>query len=70
MQENKDMNVWLAPVEGQRVLFPIKVAVRTMIGMGELEADSWSVEGDGKAIPTTAKPAGKAKDAIKAGAGQ
>lgn len=67
MQENKDMNVWLAPVEGQRVLFPIKVAVRTMMGMGELAAASWSVEGDGT---TTAKRTGKVREPIKAGAGQ
>lgn len=59
MQENKDMNVWLAPVEGQRILFPVRVAVRTMVGMGELEAASWSVESQAKA-----------NQAIKAGAGQ
>ncbi|HZH09390.1 MAG TPA: DUF3108 domain-containing protein [Microvirga sp.] len=71
MQENKDMNVWLAPVEGPRVLFPIKVAVRTMVGMGELEAASWSVEGDVKpASAATPKPAAKAKAPIQAGAGQ
>jgi len=70
MQENKDMTVWLAPVEGARVLFPIKVAVRTMVGMGELAAASWSLEGDGKATPAAAKPAGKAREPIKARAGQ
>jgi hypothetical protein len=70
MQENKDMNVWLAPVEGQRVLFPIRIAVRTMMGMGELEAANWSVEGDGKVTPTAAKPTGRARESIKAGAGQ
>ena len=32
MEENKDMSVWLAPVEGQRVLVPLRIAVRTMIG--------------------------------------
>lgn len=68
MQENKDMNVWLAPVEGARVLFPIKVAVRTMIGMGELEAASWSVEGDG--TTTAAKRGPKGREPVRAGAGQ
>jgi hypothetical protein len=62
------MNVWLAPVEGQRVLFPIKVAVRTMIGMGELEAASWSVEGEAKVTPTSAKPRARATQPIKADA--
>ncbi|PVE26022.1 DUF3108 domain-containing protein [Microvirga sp. KLBC 81] len=70
MQENKDMNVWLAPVEGARVLFPIKVAVRTMIGMGELEAASWSVEGEAKATAAAARPRIKGRDPIKAGVGQ
>jgi len=68
MQENKDMNVWLAPVEGPRVLFPIKVAVRTMIGMGELEAASWSVEGDGGT--KAARRQGKGREPVRAGAAQ
>lgn len=66
MQDNKDMNVWLAPVEGARVLFPVKVAVRTMLGMGELEAANWSVEGDG----TTAKRATRGREPVRAGAAQ
>lgn len=70
MQENKDMNVWLAPVEGAQVLFPIKVAVRTMVGMGELEAASWLLEGDVKAASKTAKRPTKARAPIQAGAGQ
>ncbi|WP_414472832.1 DUF3108 domain-containing protein [Microvirga sp. M2] len=68
MQENRDMNVWLAPVEGPRVLFPIKVAVRTMIGMGELEAASWSVEGAGAA--TAAGGGARGREPVRAGAGQ
>lgn len=70
MQENRDMNVWLAPVEGQRVLFPIKVAVRTMVGMGELEAASWTVESDVKPASAKTRPARKARAPIQAGAGQ
>ncbi|WP_262272496.1 DUF3108 domain-containing protein [Microvirga yunnanensis] len=56
MQDNKDMSVWLAPVEGPRLLFPLKISVRTMIGMGELQASLWSLEG-GK----TSAPARKAE---------
>ena len=67
MQDNKDINVWLAPVEGPRVLFPIKVAVRTMVGMGELEAASWSVEGSGRAKAD--KRGAKAREPVRAGAG-
>ncbi len=56
MQENKDMSVWLAPIEGQRLLFPVRVAVRTMAGMSVVEAASFSVGGDAKVVPTAAKP--------------
>jgi len=69
MQENRDMSVWLAPVEGPRLLFPLKVSVRTMIGMGELQASLWSLEGDGKPS-SPARRAVKAEEAVKAGAVQ
>lgn len=69
MQENKDMSVWLAPVEGPRLLFPLKVSIRTMIGMGEMQASLWSLEEDGKASPPTRK-AERADDTIKAEAVQ
>ncbi|MBB4040570.1 hypothetical protein GGR34_002227 [Microvirga flocculans] len=67
MQENRDIAVWLAPVEGPRLLFPLKVAVRTMIGMGEMQASLWSVEEDGKPAQPTRR-AVKAEGAITAGA--
>jgi hypothetical protein len=66
MQENRDMSVWLAPVEGPRLLFPLKVSVRTMIGVGEMQASLWSLEGDGKASQPSRR-AVRADDAIKAG---
>lgn len=67
MQENKDIAVWLAPVEGPRLLFPLKVSVRTMIGMGEMQASLWSLEEDGKASLPIRK-AVRADEAIEAGA--
>jgi hypothetical protein len=67
MQENRDMSVWLAPVEGPRLLFPLKVSVRTMIGMGEMQASLWSLEESGKASSPTRRAA-RADEAIKAGA--
>ena len=69
MQENKDIAVWLAPVEGPRLLFPLKVSVRTMIGMGEMQASLWSLEEDGKASLPIHK-AVRADEAIEAGAVQ
>lgn len=69
MQENRDMSVWLAPVEGPRLLFPLKVSVRTMIGVGEMEASLWSLEGDGKASRPMRR-AVRADEAVQAGAVQ
>jgi hypothetical protein len=43
MAENKDMEVWLAPVAGANVLLPFRVSVRTMIGMAVAEATEFSV---------------------------
>lgn len=38
MAENKDMEAWLAPVEGTRLLVPVKISVRTMIGTTVIDA--------------------------------
>ncbi len=69
MEENRDMAVWLAPLEGKRVLFPVRVAVRTMIGMSVAEASTWSVDGSAKMIPTSGRRV-RARDAVRAGAAQ
>jgi Protein of unknown function (DUF3108) len=69
MTDNKDISVWLAPVESQKLLVPVRIAVRTMLGMGVAEASSWNVEGDAKVLPTSGRPI-RAKDAVNAGAAQ
>src|SRR5579875_2041205 len=38
MEENRDMQIWLAPVAGASALAPYKVSVKTMVGLVELEA--------------------------------
>jgi hypothetical protein len=43
MTENKDIEVWLAPVRGASVLLPFRVSVRTMIGIAVAEATEFSV---------------------------
>lgn len=53
MEENRDMSVWLAPVEGTRVLLPIRIAVRTTVGTNIIEATRWQRSG-GPATSTTA----------------
>jgi hypothetical protein len=44
MAENKDLEVWLAPIENDRVLFPFRVSARTMIGTTVIEASEFRVE--------------------------
>ncbi|TGD95411.1 DUF3108 domain-containing protein [Methylobacterium nonmethylotrophicum] len=45
MEENTDMSVWLAPVAGARVLLPLRIAVRTQLGLNIIEATRWSQAG-------------------------
>ena len=44
MTENKNMEVWLAPIESARVLMPYRISVRTMIGTAVIEASEFSVQ--------------------------
>ena len=59
MEENRDMQVWLAPVQGTRVLIPLRISIRTMIGMSVIEASSFALQPDARIVP-----------AVKAGAAQ
>ena len=45
MEENRDMSVWLAPVEGTRLLLPIRISVRTTVGTNIIEATRWTRSG-------------------------
>jgi hypothetical protein len=54
MEDNRDMSVWLAPVEGTRVLLPIRISVRTTVGTNIIEATRWTRSG-GAAGTTTAQ---------------
>jgi hypothetical protein len=56
MEENREMSVWLAPVEGTRVLIPLRISVLTTIGTNIIEATRWSQSG----TPTTTGTAGAA----------
>ncbi len=44
MADNKDLEVWLAPIEKDHVLIPFRVSVRTMIGTTVVEATEFRVE--------------------------
>lgn len=45
MAENKDMEIWLAPVGRTKVLWPFRISVRTMVGIAIAEATTFSVGG-------------------------
>jgi len=58
MEENTEMSVWLAPVEGARVLLPLRIAVRTQLGLNIIEATRWSQSGQGPQNGQAAPEAG------------
>jgi hypothetical protein len=55
MESNKDMSVWLAPVEGQKVLVPVRIAVRTMVGMSVVEASTFSIDSGARVTPISGR---------------
>jgi uncharacterized protein DUF3108 len=44
MAENKDLEVWLAPIERDHVLIPFRVSARTMIGTTVIEASEFRLD--------------------------
>jgi hypothetical protein len=44
MADNKDLEVWLAPIARDHLLFPFRVSVRTMIGTTVVEASEFRVD--------------------------
>jgi len=45
MAENRDMQIWLAPVAGASALAPFKVSIKTTVGTLAIEATEFSVSG-------------------------
>ena len=43
MRDNRDMSVWLAQVEGTRLLLPLRISVQTQVGLSVVEAVGWKV---------------------------
>jgi hypothetical protein len=44
MADNKDLEVWLAPIASDRLLIPFRVSVRTMIGTTVIEAQEFRLD--------------------------
>ncbi|RFB74978.1 DUF3108 domain-containing protein [Methylovirgula sp. 4M-Z18] len=49
MADNKDMEIWLAPVGNTHLLMPYHAAVMTMAGRAQMDATEFSVSGDATA---------------------
>jgi hypothetical protein len=60
MEENREISAWLAPVEGTRILMPLRISVKTMVGTSVIEATRWTSDGAGKPIPVSTKGRGRA----------
>ena len=45
MAENREMQIWLAPVAGASALAPFKVSIKTMVGVLDIEATEFAVGG-------------------------
>ena len=63
MEDNREMSVWLAPVEGTRVLLPIRIAVRTTVGSNIIEATRWTRTGGPQGGSHAAAPTGSTTQA-------
>jgi hypothetical protein len=48
MAQNKDMEVWLAPLANTRVLVPYKISVATLVGTTVIEAKEMSLGAQSK----------------------
>jgi hypothetical protein len=53
MADNREIEVWLAPVERSRVVVPLHVALKTLAGSAVIDAVEFSVEPHGPAPSTT-----------------
>ena len=43
MAENREISVWLAPLSGSRIVFPLRIDLRTAVGMMSIEASEFSI---------------------------
>lgn len=54
MEDNKDMFVWLVPIEGTRLMAPFKVSVATMIGTAVFQATNFEAKAKDAPVPASA----------------
>lgn len=51
MAQNREIEAWLAPVEGAHIVVPFRVQLKTLAGVAEVQATEFTIEHD----PITAK---------------
>lgn len=56
MERNRDMSVWLAPMEASRVLVPLRIAVMTQVGLSVIEASSLALDGSRRTKAASMQP--------------
>jgi hypothetical protein len=56
MAANREMEAWLAPVEGTRFLVPYRIQIRTMVGITTIEAARFTVNGKSTAQAPRPEP--------------
>jgi hypothetical protein len=61
MEENRDISVWLAPVAGARVLMPLRISVRTMLGTSVIEATRWTQDKGARTTPISVRGGARAQ---------
>jgi hypothetical protein len=60
LQETRDMEIWLAPIAGTRVLVPYRVSIPTLFGTAILQATQFDTEAQVPPPPTRASnPSGR-----------
>jgi hypothetical protein len=47
MAENKDMQVWLTPINGTSLMLPFRISVKTLIGTAVIAASKYAIEPGG-----------------------
>jgi hypothetical protein len=60
MADNRDIQVWLIPVGGSRLLVPARIMLRTLIGMLAVDARRMTI--GGKPLPPDDAPAAPSSD--------
>lgn len=63
MTDNKDMEVWLAPLGRSGLLAPYRISIRTMIGTTVLQASRFSVDGSTEMVKAGSSVTGSTRRA-------